>query len=407
MSVKPALQLRWVVIADAGLAVLAGMFTITMSLTVARNGWLTAIGAVVVGSGIVIATALVPLRNDRVMAALWILSVANWAVAIIAAAMATFAWPLLMVSALLPSVVAASYAPSDRLWRFVVPSLLASLVVTGVGTLQDFTGITERSPEWLRTAILLTTAPGFGAVLVLVSMQHHRNLTRALGEERAVRLELADQAEELRRSRQRVVAATDRARRRIEQDLHDGAQSRLVGINLQLAAAKGQLGSDPEHVRGVLDDISREVHQAHAELRDLAHGLYPTVLTQHGLVAAIEAAADRTPAPVKLDLQRVGRLRPDVEATVYFCILEALQNASRHAGASRVDIVLDRNDASVHFAVVDDGVGFDTSIAGGHGLVNLADRLGALGGAIEITSIPGRTFVGGVVPLHESDPHDV
>lgn len=393
-------RLRWILVADGVLAIVAGAFTVAMSLTVARIGWLFAVGCFVAAIGGVILCGLVPLRRGRVEGALWVLSGANWTVSVVAAAIATFAWPLLMVSALFPSVVAASFAPLGRLWRFVAPSFVVALAVTAVGTLQDATGLSDEVPEWLLTAILICTAPGFGGVLVTVALQHHKNLMRALDEERQVRRALDVQAEQLRESRQRVVAATDRARRRIEQDLHDGAQSRLVGINLQLAAAKAKLADAPADVRATLDDVSREVRHAHTELRDLAHGLYPTVLTQHGLVAAVEAAADRIDAPVKLDLHRIGRVAPDVEAAVYFCILEALQNASRHADASRVDVRLERDECSITFTVADDGLGFDTSVTGGHGLTNLHDRLGAMGGSVEIGSTKGvGTRIVGAIPV--------
>ena len=400
-------RLRNVILADAVLAFAAGCFTVAMSLTVVRIGWLLAIGLFVVLTSLVIASAILPLRRNRVFESVMVFAVANWVVAIAAASVATFAWPLQMVSCLLPSLVAASFVAADRLWWFVVPSFFVSAAVVAAGVLQDFTGLTDEVPEWLQTSILLVAAPGFGAVMVFVALQHHFNLTHALEEERVLRADLAVQTDELRRSRQRVVAATDRERRRIERDLHDGAQSRLVGINLQLARVRSELRTDVDAADAGLAAVRQEVHRAHAELRDLAHGLYPSVLTQHGLAAAIEAAADRSPTPVRLDIGAVGRLPADREAAVYFCLLEALHNANKYAHASTVEIRLRRSgdgDAEVVvFEVVDDGVGFDVDAVrrdGGQGLTNLADRLGAVSGSLEVESSGGAgTTVRGTVPV--------
>ncbi|MCB0968478.1 MAG: hypothetical protein KDB37_16725 [Ilumatobacter sp.] len=404
MSTGPDVgRLRNIIVADAVLAFAAGAFTVVMSLTVVRIGWLFAIGAFVVGISVMIAAATIPLRHRNVLAAVLVFAIANWMVAIAAAAVATFAWPLMMLTALLPSIVAASFVTADRLWWFVVPSFFVSLAVVAAGVLQDVTGLSDEVPEWLQTGILIVTTPGFGAVLVFVALQHHFSLTRALDEERAVRQDLAAQTDELIRSRQRVVAATDRERRRIERDLHDGAQSRLVGVNLQLAKARALVRNDPDAADEQLALVRQEVHRAHGELRDLAHGLYPSVLTQHGLAAAIEAAADRSPTPVRLDLRPIGRLPADREAAVYFCLLEALHNANKYAQASRVEIRLRHDDGAVVFEVVDDGIGFDADAAreaGGQGLTNLVDRLGAVSGSLEIEAAPGvGTTIRGAVPL--------
>ncbi len=406
MSTGPDVgRLRNIIVADAVLAFAAGAFTVVMSLTVVRIGWLFAIGAFVVGISAMIAAATIPLRHRNVLAAVLVFAIANWMVAIAAAAVATFAWPLMMLTALLPSIVAASFVTADRLWWFVIPSFFVSLAVVAAGVLQDVTGLSDEVPEWLQTGILIVTTPGFGAVLVFVALQHHFSLTRALDEERAVRRDLAAQTDELIRSRQRVVAATDRERRRIERDLHDGAQSRLVGVNLQLATARALVRNDPDAADEQLALVRQEVHRAHGELRDLAHGLYPAVLTQHGLMPAVEAAADRSPTPVRLDLRPVGRCSAEHEAAVYFCLLEALHNANKYSGASTIELRLRRGDggSTVEFEVVDDGVGFDPASIGpgaGQGLTNLADRLGAVSGVLEVDAAPGAgTTIRGAVPV--------
>ncbi|HKH25040.1 MAG TPA: ATP-binding protein, partial [Acidimicrobiales bacterium] len=143
------------------------------------------------------------------------------------------------------------------------------------------------------------------------------------------------------------------------------------------------------------------------ELRDLAHGIYPPVLMDRGLVAALESAAGRAALPVAVVGSDVGRFSQEVEAAVYFCCLEALQNAAKHAGeGSRATVTIERRDEGLSFAVADDGVGFDPAgpAGRGHGFVNMGDRVGAIGGTLEVDSAPGRgTRVSGVVPI--DDPH--
>ena len=392
-------RLRSLIVADGVLAALVGAFTIIMWATVARITALFWLGVFVVVISVFIASALGPLRRNDVFGAVLRLSVANWVVAVGVAAVATFAWPLMLQAAVLPALFAASYVSRRQLGFFVAASLATGFVAACLGLLQDTTGLSGQTPTWLTTGVLLGAAPLLGAIVVLVALQHHRTLSRALDDELVAKHQLAEHAEELRRSRQRVVAATDRERRRIERDLHDGAQARLVGINLKLASARALVRHDPFAADDVLADVRAEVQRAHAELRELAHGIYPTVLTQHGLVAAIEAAADRSPAQVTLALGRVGRLPAAVEATIYFCVLEALQNATEHAHPNQVRICLGRDDDEVRFDVIDDGTGTSDATEG-HGITNMRDRIGALGGDLRLTSVDGAgTTVTGVLPL--------
>ncbi|MGB0114773.1 MAG: histidine kinase [Ilumatobacteraceae bacterium] len=400
-------RLRIIVVADVVLATIAALFTIAMYFTVADIAALLWVGLFVLACAGLNATSLVPLGRGDTYAALLRLSIANWLVAIGSTFVATFQWPIQLQVALLPLVLAATFVSRDRLRLFVVFSLVAAAAVAGLGLLQDVTGLSDSVPNWLKTVVLLITAPPFAALMVLVMVQHNSRLEAVLEGERVVREQLSEQAEELRRSRQRVVAATDRERRRIERDLHDGAQSRLVAVNLKLAAARSSLRTDPGGVDAQLEEVRNEVQLAHAELRSLAHGLYPTVLTQHGLVAAVSAVADRSPAPIRLDLAPVGRFPAEVEAAIYFCVLEAVQNAAKHADADRVDIRLFRTDSEIVLVVADDGVGYSSVDTVGHGLTNIRDRLGAIRGDLDVTSAPGRgTTMTATVPLvsRSADP---
>lgn len=394
----PDHRLRSLIIFDTALAGAGGSTAIIVSLTIAQVTSLFWVGVFVVASAACMASALLPLQREDVNAAVLRISIANWVVAVGTSVVATFAWPLLMQAALLPSVLAASFVSRQKLRVYVAVSLVASTAVAGFGLLQDVTDLSAQVPNWVRTMMLLGTGPPLGALVVLVALQHNLNLRLALDDEQHARLTLAEQADELRRSRLRVVAATDRERQRIERDLHDGAQSRLVAVNLGLARLRAAITDDPDAVPKVLDGIRHEVQLAHSELRDLAHGLYPTVLTQHGIEAAIGVAADRSAIPVTLDVSNVGRHHPDVEAAIYFCVLEAIHNASRHSRGSAIAIRLQRSVDAVTFEVADDGIGIDPTAMVGHGLVNMKDRLGAIGGTLDVLTNGGQgTKVVGVV----------
>ena len=212
---------------------------------------------------------------------------------------------------------------------------------------------------------------------------------------------LAAHDAEMRASRARIVAASDEARRNVERDLHDGAQQYLVLLELELGLLTKTVADDPEASAQVAR-IRANLARALAELRDLAHGIYPAVLESDGLPGALQAAADRSSMPVTVDSDGVGRYAQELEAAVYFCCLEALQNAAKHAGdGATVSVQLGQVDGHVHFEVGDDGRGYDSTAVGpSAGLQNMADRIGALGGELEIDSIPGAgTKVRGAVPI--------
>jgi signal transduction histidine kinase len=214
--------------------------------------------------------------------------------------------------------------------------------------------------------------------------------------------ELQLQADELRASRARVVAAADAERRRIERDLHDGAQQHLVALAVNLRLARELADSDPVGARAVLEELAADIHEALEEIRDLAHGIYPQVLVDSGLSEGLRAAVSRSPMRACVETGTIGRYAPDVEATVYFCCLEALQNVGKHAGRdARATLRIWEEREGLRFEVADDGAGFDAGIEPrGSGFVNMRDRLGALGGRLSVVSATGEgTRVAGVVPL--------
>ena len=214
--------------------------------------------------------------------------------------------------------------------------------------------------------------------------------------------ELQRQAEELRASRTRIVATADQARRQIERNLHDGAQQHIVALAVKLGLARQLLDADPAATATLLEELRGDAQATLTELRELAHGIYPPLLMDRGLPEALQAAANRAVLPAEVAAD-VGRYAPDVEAAIYFCCLEAMQNAGKHAGAdARLRITVTETDGNLCFEVVDDGAGFDmgTGAARGHGFVNMADRLGAIDGRLEVESAPGSgTRISGRIPI--------
>ncbi len=210
--------------------------------------------------------------------------------------------------------------------------------------------------------------------------------------------------EQLRASRARIVAAADQSRRRIERDLHDGAQQRLVALAVKLGLARQLLDKDPAQVGKLLEDLRGETQSTLTELRELAHGIYPPLLMDRGLSEALVAAANRSLLPTDVQAD-VGRFAPEVEAAVYFCCLEAMQNAGKHAGdGARITLHVFDDDGDLCFDVADTGAGFDATSDAilGHGFVNMADRLGAIGGTLKVESAPGAgSHVGGRIPAAE------
>jgi signal transduction histidine kinase len=207
--------------------------------------------------------------------------------------------------------------------------------------------------------------------------------------------------EELRASRARIVAAADAERRRIERDLHDGAQQQLIALSIDLRRARDVVETDPEAAASRMDHATQAAAAAIEDLANLAHGIYPPILRDSGLVAALRVIARRHRSPIELDIPRFDRPPPEVEAAVYFAILEAVQNAAKHAPDALVSIRIAVRGGMLDFEVADDGPGFDPDAASrGHGMFNLSDRLGALGGTVGWDTAPGAgTRVRGTVPI--------
>jgi signal transduction histidine kinase len=207
--------------------------------------------------------------------------------------------------------------------------------------------------------------------------------------------------EDLRASRQRLVAAQDEERRKIERNLHDGAQQQLVALAVQLKLLEQTVGTDPARDRQAAAKLGSQAGAALEDLRDLARGIYPPLLADRGLAVALEAQSRKAAVPTEVDAGGLDRYPREIESTVYFCVLEALNNVAKYAEATSAKITLAQDDGHLTFEVRDDGAGFVVEAArGGTGLQGMADRLDAVGGSLSIVSAPGDgATVGGRVPL--------
>ena len=215
-------------------------------------------------------------------------------------------------------------------------------------------------------------------------------LVRDLASQAGLVLRNVRLVEELRASQRRLVTAQDQERRRLERNIHDGAQQQLVALSVKTRLARDLTARDPAQAAGMLTQIDAEIQTTLDDLRDLARGIYPPLLIDEGLAAALDAQARRSPLPTTVRADGLGRYAPEVEAAVYFSCLEALQNAAKYAEASSATVILAQSNGHLTFEVVDDGRGFDPATERtGTGLQGIADRLGALHGEVTIRSEPG------------------
>jgi signal transduction histidine kinase len=313
------------------------------------------------------------------------------------------AWRDLAYLLLLPLVGAAEFASVVGAFAFflstiTLPAWLFVAFPEGAPLWQEVR--IDTLPEALTVAVVaLPVSVLVGYLLIAGLSQAHVALGRVLlGPSRRARL--AKRVEELTESRSRVLAATLVERRRIERDLHDGAQQRLVSLAMELGMAKEKMATDPDAARKLVEEAHGEAKRALADIRDLVRGIHPALLSDRGLDAAISALADRSPVPVEVEVNLDGRPPEAVEATAYFLVAEALANVAKHSGASEARVAVRRElEDRLVVEVVDDGKGGANPEAG-TGLAGLADRLVALDGRLLVESpAGGPTYVRAELPV--------
>lgn len=339
--------------------------------------------------GILVLIAAWLATHEREGAAAVVVVVANWGVALAITWVSPFVTPIGLLALLLPLVIVADHLPRRAQTLAVGGTIVLSGVLVAVGSSRYPAYEATHPHTTLHVAIVGVFVP----VLVGVLVAGLRDYARRLGQ----------RTRELEESRARLAVAAIEARRSIERDLHDGAQQRLATLAVDLGRATRLCEVDPAAARTVVHGLQAQLEAAMRELRDLAHGIYPTLLSERGLVGALPAAARRTVLPCTVDVQGLGRHAPAVEAAVYFCCTEAIQNADRHSGGTLITV--QASDAEgpgrgLRFSVSDDGTGFDpAAVRSHHGLTGMRDRIRAAGGELRVISAPGRgTTVEGHFP---------
>lgn len=379
-------HLRLYLVLNLSTVVGASIGLVALRFTIVRSNWLLADAAAVFAVAGALLVALHLLHNGRVGLVLTVLTVANWSVSVVTVLITPFILPTILLAVLLPLVATLPYLSRPRLLATAIGAIACSIVVAVVSHLHLVNGPEEIASPALRTGILVGSIPVVMTLIVLNVWRGH--------------LGLIDRSNELRRSRARIAAAADETRRRLERDLHDGAQQRLSAVAIRLALARGQMDAQPAVAAALLAELDHELIEAIDDLRDLARGIYPPLLGQRGLGEALRAAARRGTIPVTVSCSGVGRYAPEIEAAIYFSCLEAVHNATKHANPSTIEVTV-RQGSRLEFSVVDDGIGFDpTTVQLGSGLMNVVDRLGSIGGELTIRSAPGDgTHIGGAVAV--------
>lgn len=386
---------------DAALTALAVPFVFVVYLTVASEPYLLATGFVVALAAAGMAVGAWHARGNRLVAAVGWLAIGNWIAILTGAVMAAPVWPLFPLAALLPAVVAASYLRQDLFRYYLGSSIFIATGTTMLGLTANFTSIRDDVPEWVFVMLLAVFVPLLTAALGFLALQNFARVRAMIASLSDAYESVRSQAGDVRASRSRMLAAADRERRRIERDLHDGTQQHFVAISMSVAALKTQLPDD-EALHVQVDRLREDVREAQRNLRDLTVAIYPPTLTEHGLSSAIRFIADRFSPNVTTRIDDVGRCDPTIEAAVYFTCMEALQNASKHAGPeATIELDLHRSNGHVTFVVADNGPGFDAQVnVGSGGIVNMTDRMAVVLGKLAIESALGQgTTIKGRVPV--------
>lgn len=317
------------------------------------------------------------LAAQRQTEALGVIAAGNWLVAIVAVSLLPWLLPVMVLTAMMPIVLATPYVERPKMWSFLIGTTLSLAAIGWLGIGRDDEGIVDDVADEIELTIvvlgMIGTAIPIG-VVVWQANRYHRGQVAA-----ATRL-----SEQLAESRRRMVVAGDDERARLERDLHDGAQQRLIGVAMRLRMLSSRSASIE------LVPVISEVEEAMADIRRLANGLSPALLESAGLEQALHAASRGLGRSVETQFDAIGRLDRTVETALYFCGLEALQNSLKHADGQRLTMSLRLVDEEVVLRVSDAGPGFDvSSIPTSNGMINMSDRMASIGGSLSVTSTPG------------------
>lgn len=364
---------------DLAGACLALAIVVVVNVAALRSGllWIVPVALAVLAGCLV--TAIRVADDRRPATAIAFITAGHWSLAVVAPIALPFIWPIGILIVVMPLVLAAPLVQLRILIRMIAGAAATVAVVAVIGLGGDDSGAVPDIDDDLELIVVVSALAVLMVPIALVVWQNNRRQQRALDE--ALRLNA-----ELVRSRRRVVEAADDARRRIERDLHDGAQQRLVALAMRLRAADAAGGT--ADVAGLVGEVDRTLD----ELRALAHGVYPPVLSTHGLTAAFRTVAQESAGRINVRGNDGGRDRPGraTEEALYFTGLEAIANASKHATNGGIDVTVEADDEHVVVRIRDAGPGFEIGDVGERsGLANMRDRVESIGGRLSIDSRPG------------------
>jgi signal transduction histidine kinase len=349
-------------------------------LVFVRSPWLLAIAAISAAQCLVLAVALSLARRGRHQQSITLACIGNWITVCLITFVAPALLPAMVLIALVPVVFAQPYIGWQRGLTFAAITAGCVLAVASAARFQHFIHLAGEPPRWIETAFIVIALPVNAFHILVIAWNNAAAL--AVSEQM-----LAERAAEVEASRGRLITAADEERRRLERDLHDGAQQHLVALAVLIQLARN---ADEQKYQPLLTEASGLLDNAIVEIRRLAHGIYPPSLVSGGLPRALSAVAAHSQIPIHLDLQGLGRYPPSIEAALYFCCSEALQNAAKHGGIGAEVTITARTDArKLTVTIADTGPGFEPATTG-TGLSNMTDRVSAIGGTVTIDTAPGR-----------------
>ncbi len=329
------------------------------------------------------------LRAGQPRESVLVIMAGQWPIAITVAAVLPFFWPIMALTGLTPLLLAAPHVRGRDIKYIVGFTAFLAGVVASVGLALDDGGALPDIDDAVELPVVVGAGAAQVVFLGIVAWQNNRLQRRALRGERALNAELNLSRQQLVASRRRVARAADNERIRIERDLHDGAQQRLVALGVHLRLLESKLDSSTDTGETVTMLVA-ELDSAVNDLRELAHGIYPPLLEARGLPEALSAVARRSPESITIDGGDIGRFDQAVETALYFTALEALTNAAKHAPGASVHVELQDADNSVQLSVTDDGPGFDVPAElESRGMFNMFDRIAAVGGEVDVDSALG------------------
>ena len=396
MTLSTREQFRAAIVSEQRFSWIAVVFPLALWLFVDREPLLWVLSGVFLALSMVRSRSIPAIDRGDIERAIVLFTASKWLVSLVFVVVLPITLPIAMINIIMPIALVSTQLPERRFPLMVAAAMGVTLLAGMAGYLQNSFELEQRVEPWVWQWLCIVVLVAHIVPLSLIVWRANRQQTIVLNEALDANARLRESDAELRRSRSRLVSAADAERSRIERDLHDGAQQRLVAVLVQLRLAARTARRSGDVDLDAVDALADDLEAGIEEVRRLAHGIYPPLLKMRGLASALTAVARRNGPRMTVVDDGIGRFDAAIEAAVYFCCLEAVQNATKYGGDD-VDVVIrlccatvdDREELTA--AVSDTGPGFDPSgVAGaGRGLENVRDRIGAVGGEVAIESVIG------------------